>query len=326
LDVTVEREEAARLGLRVKDVHEALQAAVGGVEAGQVVEGRERYGVQVRYARDFRAEPAQLERVLVQTPTGELVPLGRVAKVASVQGPDMLRSEDGALVSYVFVDLDEGVPVASYVEQARAAVERDVALPQGVRLSWVGQYEAYERAGKRLATLVPLTLLLVALLLYLNTRSWIETVVVMLAVPFSAIGAVWLMYLLGYPMSVASWVGMIALAGLDAETGVVMLLYLTMAWGQWVKEGRLKTQDDLREAIVEGAARRIRPKLMTMLTTLIGLMPLMWSDGTGADVMRRMAAPMLGGLATSFALELLVYPALFAIWKGWGLKAAPQKR
>lgn len=229
----------------------------------------------------------------------------------------MIRSEDGKLVGFVFVDTTR--PIADYVADAQAIVGRDVQLADGVRIAWVGQYKYFERAKDKLSVVVPITLMLVFLLLYLNTRSLIETGIVLLAVPFSLIGAVWLLYLLDYNMSVAVWVGIIALAGLDAETGVVMLLYLTLAHRRWKEEGRLRTQADLREAIVDGAARRIRPKLMTVLTMMIGLIPVLWSDGTGADVMKRIAAPMVGGLVTSFVLELLVYPAVFAIWKGRGL-------
>jgi Cu(I)/Ag(I) efflux system membrane protein CusA/SilA len=245
------------------------------------------------------------------------VPLAEVADIRTVTGPPMIRSEDGKLVGYVFVDTSR--PLADYVAEARRIVDREVRLPPGVRVAWVGQFTYFERAKERLTLVVPITIALVFLLLYLNTRSLIETGIVLLAVPFSLVGAVWLLYLLDYNMSVAVWVGLIALAGLDAETGVVMLLYLTLAHRHAKDEGRLRTQADLTEAIVEGAARRIRPKLMTVLTTMIGLVPVLWSDGTGADVMKRIAAPMVGGLVTSFLLELTVYPAIFATWKGRGL-------
>src|SRR6185295_7394675 len=218
------------------------------------------------------------------------------------------------LVGFVFVDTDR--PIADYVAEAKSVVARDVALPAGTRLAWVGQFKYFERAKERLTWLIPLTLGIVVLLLYLNTQSLVETLIVMLAVPFSLIGAIWLLYLLDYHLSVAVWVGLIALAGLDAETGVVMLLYLTLAHAKRERSGTLQTWHDLREAIVEGAAQRLRPKLMTVATLSLGLVPVLWSTGTGADVMKRIAAPMVGGLATSFLLELLVYPALFAIWKG----------
>jgi Cu(I)/Ag(I) efflux system membrane protein CusA/SilA len=225
-------------------------------------------------------------------------------------------------VGLVFVDVS-GRPIVDYVEDARRAVAERVQLPPGTRLEWAGQFQHYERAKRRLALVVPLTLFLVALLLYANTRSAVETAIVLLAVPFSLVGAIWLLYALGYHLSVAVWVGLIALAGLDAQTGVVMLLYLTLAWRRREAAGRLRGPADLEEAIVEGAARRIRPKLMTVVAMTAGLLPLLWSDGPGADVMKRIAAPMVGGLASSFALELLVYPALFALWKQRGLGRSP---
>ncbi|HKE16857.1 MAG TPA: CusA/CzcA family heavy metal efflux RND transporter [Kofleriaceae bacterium] len=314
IDIAVKREEAARLGLTAGDIDDVVQTSIGGMNIAETVEGRERYPINVRYAREFRDDPALLDRVLVATPGGAQVPLGQVADVRTVNGPPMIRSEDGKLVGFVFVDTDR--PIADYVADARDAVAREVALPSGVRLAWVGQFRHLERAMEKLKVVVPVTLLLVFLLLYLNTRSLVETGIVLLAVPFSLIGAVWLLYLLDYHMSVAVWVGLIALAGLDAETGVVMLLYLTLAHRRWRDEGRLRTAADLREAIVEGAAQRIRPKLMTVLTMMIGLVPVLWSTGAGADVMKRIAAPMVGGLITSFLLELAVYPAVFALWKG----------
>ena len=317
LDLDIDRAAAARYGLRVRDIQDVVRTAIGGLPIGETVEGRELYPIQVRYARDFREDPEALRRVLVTTPAGAQVPLADVADVRFRNGPPMVRTEAGQLVSYVFVDPGE-VPVADYVARAQDAISAHVKLPAGTRLSWTGQYRYLERAKARFKVVVPITLALVVLLLFLNTRSFIETGIVMLAVPFSLIGAVWLLYLLDYHLSVAVWVGMIALAGLDAETGVVMLLYLTIAHRRRQAAGTLSRFSDLREAIVEGAAHRIRPKLMTVLTAMIGLTPILWSTGTGADMMKRVAAPMVGGLATSFLLELLVYPALFAIWKGRG--------
>jgi Cu(I)/Ag(I) efflux system membrane protein CusA/SilA len=237
-----------------------------------------------------------------------------VADVEFVTGPPMIRSEDGKLVNFVFVDI-AGRPLGDYVEEARGLVHERVRLPPGVRLEWAGQFIYLERAKERLKIVVPVTLLIVFILLYMNTGSITETGIVLLAVPFSLVGAVWLLWLLDYNVSIAVWVGLIALAGLDAETGVVMLLYLKLAYERSVRDGRLRSFEDLREAIVDGAARRVRPKLMTVLTTMVALLPVMWSTGTGADVMKRIAAPMVGGLVTSFALELTIYPALFAIWK-----------
>jgi Cu(I)/Ag(I) efflux system membrane protein CusA/SilA len=321
LDLRVDRDAAARLGLRVRDVSEAVEAAIGGVTVSQTVEGRARYPIQVRYARDFREDVDSLRRVLVGTPAGESVPLGQVAEIDFVMGPSFVRSEAGRLVSYVAVNV-AGRPIVDYVEEAKRTVAERVSLPPGTRIEWAGQYQSWQRATKRLWLVVPATLLLVALLLYWNTGSAVETGIVLLAVPFSLIGAAWLLWLLDYNLSIAVGVGVIALAGLDAQTGVVMLLYLTLAHREHAADGRLRTPADLEDAIVEGAARRIRPKLMTVVAMTAGLLPLLWSDGPGADVMKRVAAPMVGGLASSFALELLVYPAVFAIWKRRSLPAS----
>jgi Cu(I)/Ag(I) efflux system membrane protein CusA/SilA len=314
LDFRVKREAAARYGLRVADIEQVIMSAVGGLEVSQTIEGRERYPITVRYARELRDDPTRLEHVLVTTRTGAAVPITEVAELEFVTGPPMIRSEGGRLVGFVFVDTDR--PIADYVEEARRAVAEDVDLPPGVHLGWAGQFQHFERAKDKLAIVLPLTLAIVVLLLFWNTQSVVETAIILLALPFSLIGAIWLLYLLDYNMSVAVWVGLIALAGLDAETGVVMLLYLTLSHRRFSDEGRLRTFADLTEAIVDGAARRIRPKLMTVLTTMIGLLPVLFSDGTGADVMKRIAAPMVGGLVTSFLLELTVYPAVFALWKG----------
>jgi Cu(I)/Ag(I) efflux system membrane protein CusA/SilA len=314
LDVRVDRGAAARLGLSVRDVNEVVESAIGGASVSEIVDGRRRFPINVRYARDFREDVDALRRVLIATSMGAQVPLGQVASVEFSMGAPFVRSEAGRLVGVVSVDVT-GRPIVDYVEDARRAVAESVTLPAGVRIEWAGQFQYFERARARLALVLPLTLLLVAMLLYWNTGSVVETGIVLLAVPFSLIGAVWLLWLLEYNLSVAVWVGVIALAGLDAQTGVVMLLYLTLAHRRNAQEGRMRTPADLEEAIVEGAARRIRPKLMTVVAMTAGLLPLLWSSGPGADVMKRIAAPMVGGLASSFALELLVYPALFAIWK-----------
>jgi len=272
---------------------------------------------------DFREDLDALRRVLVTTPQGAQVPLEQVARIGFAMGPPFVRSEAGSLVGLVNVDVADR-PIVDYVDDARRAVAERVKLPPGTRIEWAGQFQYFERAKARMWLVLPLTLLLVALLLYWNTGSAIETAIVLLAVPFSLVGAVWLLWLLGYNLSVAVWVGIIALAGLDAQTGVVMLLYLTIAHREHEAAGRLRSSEDLEEAIVEGAARRIRPKLMTVVAMTAGLLPLLWSSGTGADVMKRIAAPMVGGLASSFALELLVYPALFAIWKRHSLREASE--
>jgi len=320
IDIVVKREEAARHGLTVGDINDVVETAIGGMNVSQTVEGRERYWINLRYPRELRDDPERLGDILVATPMGAQIPLSQVAEVKTVTGPPMIRSEDGRLVGFVFVDTDR--PIADYVEDARRVVDREVELTPGMRIEWVGQFKYLERARAKLKIVVPVTLLIVFLLLYMNTRSLVETGIVLLAVPFSLIGAIWLLYLLDYNMSVAVWVGLIALAGLDAETGVVMLLYLTLSHRRRKEEGRLQSRQDLEEAIVEGAAKRIRPKLMTVLTMMIGLVPVLWSTGTGADVMKRIAAPMVGGLVTSFLLELTVYPAIFAIWKRRGLRTS----
>ncbi|HEX3771027.1 MAG TPA: CusA/CzcA family heavy metal efflux RND transporter, partial [Polyangiaceae bacterium] len=317
IDFDVNRAEAARHGLSVEDVNRVVAQSIGGDNVSEVVDGRARYPINVRYAREFRDDPALLGRILIATRddkgTGAQIPLSQVATIESVLGPPMIRSEGGKLVGFVFVDTDR--PIADYVAEARGAVARDAKLAPGTRLAWVGQFKDFERAKARLAWVIPLTVGVVFALLYFNTESVAETVIVMLAVPFSLVGAFWLLYLLDYDMSVAVWVGLIALAGLDAETGVVMLLYLKLAHGARERDGRLASFDDLREAIVEGAAKRLRPKLMTVAAMILGLVPVLESTGAGADVMKRIAAPMVGGLVTSFLLELTVYPAIFALWK-----------
>jgi Cu(I)/Ag(I) efflux system membrane protein CusA/SilA len=319
VDVRTDRRAAARYGLTSGDVNAAVETAIGGMRATTTVEGRERYAVSVRYARDYREDPTLLAEVLVDTPSGAPIPLGEIAKVEFVTGPPMIRSEDGKLVGYVFVDAGERA-IAEYVAEARDLVAERVELPAGVRIEWAGQFRYLERARERLFVVLPVTLLVIALLLYFNTGSVTEVAIVLLAVPFSLIGAVWLLWALDYNLSVAVWVGIIALAGLDAETGVVMLLYLTLSHDRARERGVLRDMADLTEAIVDGAARRIRPKLMTVLTTFLGLLPVMWSAGTGADVMKRIAAPMVGGVFTSFLLELTVYPAIFAAWKSRDLR------
>ena len=268
----------------------------------------------VRYARDFRSSPPALERVLVAAPDGAQIPLGKLARLVSRDGPAMLRDEGGRLYAYVFADTDR--PIADYVRDARRVISERVALPSGYRLEWAGQYRYLERAKARLAFVVPMTLAVIFLLLLFNSGSAIEAVIVMLAVPFSLVGAFWLLAALGYNLSVAVWVGIIALAGLDAETGIVMLLYLDLAWKERAPADRLEA----REAIFHGAVKRIRPKMMTVTTILAGLLPVLWSHGAGADVMKRIAAPMVGGVVTSAMLELLVYPALYFLWKARRLR------
>ncbi|MBE0617104.1 MAG: efflux RND transporter permease subunit, partial [Proteobacteria bacterium] len=315
LDIAWNRDALARYGLSIEEAQGVVQSAVGGENVTTTVEGRERYPVNVRYMRDFRSDLGSLGRVLVPASGGaRQIPLSQLAEIRVASGPGMIRDEDGLLTGYVYVDLADRDP-SSYVTEADQLLREHVRLPPGYAVSWSGQYEAMARVRERLLVVVPITLFLILLLLYLNTRSLTKTGIVMLAVPFSAIGAVWFLHLLGYNMSVGVWVGLIALLGVDAETGIFMLLYLDLAYQRAKEEGRLRSLPELRQAIVEGAAKRIRPKFMTVATTFLGLVPIMWATGTGSDVMKRIAAPMIGGIFTSFLLELLVYPAVYEIWK-----------
>lgn len=324
LDFELKREEIARYGLAIDEVQMIIESVIGGESITTTVEGRERYPVSVRYARELRDDPERLKRILIPGMNGAQVPLGQLAELRLTSGPAMIRDEDAQLSGYVYVDM-AGRDIGGYVEEAKKRVTEQVQLPTGYTLSWSGQYEYMQRAKERLIYVVPLTLLIIFLLLYINFKSVARCAIVLLAVPFSMIGAVWLLYLLGYNMSVAVWVGIIALAGVDAETGVIMLLYLEHSYEKWRGEGRMRTIHDLHEAIIEGAVKRIRPKVMTIMAILMGLLPIMWSHGAGADVMKRIAAPMIGGVITSFLLELLVYPAIFDLWRGWKMRHAAHK-
>jgi Cu(I)/Ag(I) efflux system membrane protein CusA/SilA len=316
------RDQLARYGLSIEDAQLAVQNAIGGEDVTTAVEGRERYPVNVRYMRDFRSDLSALERVLVPAGGQRQIPLGELADIRTTSGPSMIRDENGLLTGYVYVDVSDRDPL-SYIKDAGTLLRDQVKLPAGFSFSWSGQYEAMERVKSRLLRVVPLTLAIVLFLLYLNTRSLTKTMIILLAVPFSAVGAVWFLYLAGYNMSIGVWVGLIALLGIDAETGVYMLLYLDLAYEDARREGRMRNLGDLSEAIVQGAAMRLRPKFMTFATMFIGLLPIMWSTGTGADVMKRIAAPMVGGIFASFILELLVYPAIYAVWRQHSLKLEP---
>jgi Cu(I)/Ag(I) efflux system membrane protein CusA/SilA len=321
VDFTWKRDDLARYGLSIDEAQMVVMSAVGGDSVTTTVEGRERYPVNVRYFRDYRSDLDALRRVVVPAMDGRMqIPVSQLADVKLVSGPSMLRDENGMLNGYVYVDV-AGRDIGSFVSEAKRAVAEKVILPAGYSLVWSGQYEAMQRVRERLTVVVPVTLLLVLFLLYLNTRSVAKTAIVALAVPFSAVGAIWLLYLLGYNMSIGVWVGLIALLGVDAETGVFMLLYLDLSYEDARRGGRLRSRADLRDAVLHGAAKRIRPKVMTVATMFMGLVPIMWSAGAGADVMKRIAAPMIGGILTSFVLELVVYPAVYEIWK-WhaGLK------
>ena len=324
LDFELKRDRLARYGLSIDDANDMVLTAVGGEDQSVTVEGRERYGINVRYARDYREDLSALRRVLLPLPQGGQIPMEEIADVGLVQGPSMIRNENGLLAGYVYVDFDTSkVDIGSYVDRAKQAVAASVQVPPGYSMTWSGQYENMLRVRERLKFILPITLFLIFGLLYLNTRSAVKAGIVLLAVPFSAIGAVWLLWALGYNVSIAVWVGIIALMGLDAETGVFMLLFLDLSHDEARAAGRLRTRGDLVEAIVHGAVKRIRPKAMTVFAAFMGLLPILWSIGTGADLMKRIAAPMVGGLVTSFGLELLVYPAIYFLWKGRRLAEGP---
>jgi Cu(I)/Ag(I) efflux system membrane protein CusA/SilA len=316
VDFDLKRDQLARYGLTVDDANDVIMTAIGGEPITTVIKGRERYTVSLRYPRELREDVSLLERVLVPTMSGAQVPLGQLASIRLVQGPAMIRNENGLLSGYVYVDFDTGKEdVGGYVEKAKKAVTESVKLPTGYTLVWSGQYENMIRVRERLKVVIPITLVLIWLLMYMNTKSAVKTMIVLMAVPFSIIGAVWFLYILGYNLSIAVGVGIIALMGLDAETGVFMLLFLDLSYDDAKAKGLLRNRAELTEAIIHGAVKRVRPKAMTVFAATFGLVPIMWSVGAGADLMKRIAAPMVGGLVTSFALELLVYPAVYMLWK-----------
>jgi len=304
----------------VVDVPDVIQSAIGGMNITTTVEGLERYPVNLRYSRELRSSLQDLRRILVPTPLGQQIPLGELAEIEIQKGPPAIKTESSRPNAWVYVDLSD-IDVGTYVKMAQRAVAEQITIPPGYNIIWSGQYEYMQRAQKRLMYVIPMTLLIIFVIIYLNTRSVGETFIVFLAVPFSLVGAFWLIYLLDYDMSIAVWVGIIALAGLDAETGVVMLLYLKVASKKALAEGRMRNRLDLVDAIYHGAVHRVRPKIMTASVILAGLLPIMWSHGTGADVMKRIAAPMVGGVVTSVGMELLVYPVIYYVWKGWRLQS-----
>jgi copper/silver efflux system protein len=314
VDLNWDRERLARYGISIDDAQRVVENAIGGENLSTVVLGRERYRVNVRYLRDFRSDLGSLGRIPVPTPGGRELPLSDLAAVSTTTGPAMIRNENGLLTGYVYVDI-AGRAADSYIKEANQLLRDKLKLPPGYSIAWSGQYEAMQRTRERLKLVVPVTLVLIFMLLYLNTGSLPKTMIVLMAVPFSAVGAIWFLYAAGYNMSVAVWVGLIALLGIDAETGVFMLLYLDLAYEDAKRENRMQNLGQLHEAIVQGAAKRLRPKFMTFATTCIGLFPIMWATGTGSDVMKRIAAPMVGGIFTSFVLELLVYPAIYEVWR-----------
>ncbi|MBI5050490.1 MAG: efflux RND transporter permease subunit [Nitrospirae bacterium] len=345
LDFDIKREEAARYGLNIDDIQEVIESAVGGMNLTTTIEGRQRYPVNIRYPRELRNDVEKLKRVLVPVMMGNKkvgsmqyavsskedttkgrayslqptayslqIPLGQLADIKILKGPTVIKSEEGLLTSYVYIDFS-GRDIGGYVNEAKQKVA-SLKIPEGYRLEWSGEYEHLVKTHERLKLVIPLTVLIIFVLIYLNTKSVTKTFIVLLAVPFSLVGSFWLLYILNYNMSIAVWVGIIALAGLDAETGVVMLLYLELAYEQWKKQGKMRNLSDLKEAIMHGAVKRIRPKIMTVSVILAGLIPIMFSHGTGADVMKRIAAPMVGGVITSTILELIIYPAIYMLWRG----------
>src|SRR5205809_1328249 len=316
LDFDVNREAAARYGLKVGDVNDIVESAIGGKNITTTVEGRERYSVNTRYARDFRQDIDALKRVLVPTPTGAQVPISLLTDIRYKTGPPEVRSEDGKPVGFVFVDITSS-DIGGYVRAASQRIAQRIQFPAGYYIQWAGQFQYLQEALQRLKVVIPFTLLIIFVLIYISTRSVIRTLIVLLSVPFSLIGAFWLLWLLGYNMSVAVWVGLIALAGIDAETGVVMLLYLDHAWDKFKAEGRMNSMRDLHDAVIEGAVGRVRQKVMTVCAILFGLLPIMWSPAlqAGADVMKRIATPMIGGVVTSALLELLIYPTIYVLWR-----------
>lgn len=310
VDFEIDRNAIARYGLTVGDVQDVFMTSVGGMNLTQTVEGLQRYPVNMRYQRDYRENIDQLKRVLVSLPNGGNVPLEQLGKIIVREGPSMIKSENARPNVWVYIDIHD-IDVGTYIKNAKEVVDKHLTLPAGYSIKWSGQFEYMERAESHLLLVIPLTLLIVVVLLYMNTKSAVKTGIVLLALPFSMVGAIWYLYLAGFNLSVAVWVGIIALLGVDAETGVVMLLYLDISYEKFKKNGLLKSLDDLREAIFEGAVKRIRPKMMTVMTTLLGLLPIVIGLGTGSDVMKRIAAPMVGGILTSMIMELTVYPAIF---------------
>ena len=323
LDVNWNRPALAQYGLSIQDAQDALSTAVGGENVSTVIDGRARYPIDVRYMRDFRSDIEALGKVLIPISGEKQIQLSELATLRTLTGPAMIRDEDGVLTGYVFVDTGDSA-TGDYVDQARKVLDAKLKLPAGYVVSWSGQYESAQRVHKRLMLVLPVTVGLILLLLYLNTKSAVKTMIVTLAVPFSAVGAIWLVYLLGYNMTIAVWVGIIALLGVDAETGVFMLLYLDLAYEKAKQANPRMTRHVLVEAIVEGAAKRLRPKFMTFATMSIGLAPILWSTGTGSAILKRIATPMVGGILTSFLLELLVYPAIYAIWRERSLPPEPE--
>jgi len=327
IEFNINRDEIARYGLALGDVQEVLEVALGGMPLTTTVEGLERYSINLRYDRDFRENLEALKQIIVPTPSGAQIPLGQIATLNLVRAPMGVKSEGAIPNAWIYVDV-KGIDVGTYVRMAQRAVNealanKRVVMPSGYNIFWSGQYEYMLRAQQRLTIVIPVTLLIIVLIIYLNTHSFVGTAIIMLSVPLALVGSFWMLYLLGYNLSVAVWIGLIALAGVSAETGVVMLLYLEIAYDQWVREGKMRSAADLRDAIYHGAVKRVRPKAMTACVIIAGLLPIMWSHGAGADVMKRIATPMIGGVISSVIMELVAYPAIFFIWRSRKLERRP---
>lgn len=316
IDFVINRREAARYGLTIQDVEDVIEIAIGGKNITYTIEGRERYPVNLRYSREYRDNLEAINRIMVSTPLGMQIPIGQIAEIKTVPGPPSIRDENGSLAGFVFVDIKER-DIGSYVKEAKRAIQEQIDLPPGYRLVWAGQYQYMERAKEKLKIMVPFTILIIFILLYMNFESITKALIVILSVPFSLVGSVLILYLLDYHMSVAVWVGIIALAGVAAETGVIMLVYLDEAYERRKNAGQMQTLKDLQEAVMEGAVKRVRPKIMTVSAIIAGLLPIMWSHGTGSEVMRRIAAPMIGGMVSSTLLTLIVIPVLYLLVKQW---------
>jgi Cu(I)/Ag(I) efflux system membrane protein CusA/SilA len=327
IEFQIKRDEIARYGLTIGDVQDVLEVALGGMPLTTTVEGLQRYTVNLRYDRDFRENLEALRDIIVPSPTGAQIPLGQFAEMKVVRAPMSVKSEGAVPNAWIYVDV-KNIDVGTYVAMARRAVaeaigRRQIKLPNGYNIFWSGQYEYMLRAQQRLMLVVPITLLIILFIIYLNTRSAIKTAIVLLSVPFALVGSIWTLWALHYNLSVAVWIGLIALAGISAETGVVMLLYLDLAYDEWRRKGSLRDVTDLRDAIYHGAVKRVRPKAMTAAVIIGGLLPIMWSHGAGADVMKRIATPMIGGVVTSVIMELVVFPALYYLWRSHSLRKGP---
>jgi len=314
IDFEINRDEAARYGLTIGDIQDIIQSAIGGMNVSYTVEGLERYPINVRYSRELRDSITKLKRIIVPTPSGAQIPITQVADIIIRKGAPVIKSENARRTGWVYVDIKD-IDVGTYVKNAKQALAEELRVPSGYSIVWSGQFEYMERANKRLQIVIPITLLIIFILLYFNFKNLTESLIVMLSLPFALVGGIWFMYILDYNMSVAVGVGFIALAGVAAETGVVMLIYLDQAYKYRLRDGKMNSVKDLYDAVMEGAVDRVRPKLMTVTTTIVGLLPILWGTGTGSEVMKRIAAPMVGGMVTSTILTLLVIPAIYYIWK-----------